>query len=301
VWCLEMNKKPFLISAVGTPLKDGGALHREALSAHLSDQWKHGIDGVLIAGSMGTAQLLADDAYRDLIQHGTECARGCGEVFVGVGDTSYDRTRCRIEYVNSIKVDAVVILTPYLIRYQNTELIDYYSTLADISDAPIYLYDLPALVGWSVPIEVILDLASHPNIHGIKCSCPLGHARMIEDQVGQSFRIIHAQPLLLDRLLRSESLDHLDGIFSLAPAWTKSIGDAAQVGDWKKASDYQNKIIQLIQLLARFGVYPSYSALLNARDIPGNYAPRPIHALAEVQLYELLNDPIARELIHCSG
>ena len=72
-----------LISAICTPLADDDSLHVDGLAAHLDDQWRHGISGVLIAGSMGLMQLLDDATYRNLVRHGVQFSAGRGEILVG--------------------------------------------------------------------------------------------------------------------------------------------------------------------------------------------------------------------------
>ena len=70
---------PLLISATGTPLTDRECLHVEGLRQHLDDQWTHGINGVLIAGTMGLLQLLTDQTYRDLVRRSVEFSARRGE------------------------------------------------------------------------------------------------------------------------------------------------------------------------------------------------------------------------------
>ena len=85
-----------LIAAVGTPLTSDESLHVEGLDAHLDDQWRHGMTGCLIGGTMGTLQLLTEQTYRDLVTHGVRLAARRGEVLIGVGDAGFARTRDRI-------------------------------------------------------------------------------------------------------------------------------------------------------------------------------------------------------------
>ena len=143
---VRMNRANF-ISAVGSPLDADENLHDAGLEAHLADQWTHGIGGVLVAGTMGMMQLLKWDTYRSLVRRAAEISRGKGEVMVGAGDCSFARTRERIDYLNTLKIDAVVVLTPFFIRFSQEELVDYYRALADVSKAPLFLYDLPHAPG----------------------------------------------------------------------------------------------------------------------------------------------------------
>src|SRR6476646_2011819 len=93
------------ISAICTPLAEDESLHVEGLEAHLEDQWQAGISGLLVAGSMGQMQLLADETYRDLIDCCVRFTAGRGELMVGVGDTSFARTRDRIHLAEQFPID----------------------------------------------------------------------------------------------------------------------------------------------------------------------------------------------------
>ena len=172
---------PLLISATGTPLTDRESLHVEGLRQHLDDQWNHGINGVLIAGTMGLMQLLTDQTYLDLIRQSVEFSKGRGELLVGAGDCSFARTEQRIEFLNQCRIDGVVVLTPYFVRFAQAELIDYYRALADVSRAPLYLYDLPQRTGCKIELPTAVELSKHPNIRGIKCSDEPGYAGEIMD------------------------------------------------------------------------------------------------------------------------
>ena len=84
-------------SAVGTPLDQDGCLHEESLERHLDERWSNGISGVFVAGSMGAMQPLRDRTYLRLVQRSAELCRERGGLFLGAGDTSFARTRDRIE------------------------------------------------------------------------------------------------------------------------------------------------------------------------------------------------------------
>jgi len=159
-----------LISAICTPLTEDDSLHIDGLAAHLEDQWRNGIHGVLIGGTMGLMQLLDDATYGDLVRHSVELARGRGEILVGVGDTSFTRTLGRIRCVEQFDVDGVVALAPFFFQLEQAELIAYFKELADQSKKPLYLYDLPQRTRTNLQLKTVLELSKHPNIRGIKCS-----------------------------------------------------------------------------------------------------------------------------------
>ncbi len=285
------------ISAIGTPLNNDGSLHVPGLEAHMEDQWQAGINGLLVAGTMGLMQMQSDEAYGRLVAESANLASGRGEVMIGVGDTSFARTRDRIELVNRHRVDAVVVLTPYFVPFGQEELVDYFRALADIARHPLYLYDLPGLTGVKLSMETVQRVAEHPNIHGIKCSCEWDWTRQLIERIGDSFRVVVAQPLKADRLIREGVGEQLDGIFSAAPEWTIALGRAADAGEWETAAELQGRIAGLLDLYAEFGGLPAYSAILNARGVTGNFAPAPYRPLSESRREQLLDRPLMRQLV----
>ena len=145
---------------------------------------------------------------------------------MGVGDASWARTLERIETVCRFPIDGVVALAPYLFRFPQREMIDYFQSLADASPVPLYLYDLPVRTGVEIDLSTYEILAKHPNIRGAKVSGRIEIARELVKRFGDRFRVIVAEPKSLDVLLREGLHAHLDGIFAVAPA----VGQADRVG-----------------------------------------------------------------------
>lgn len=287
-----------LISAICTPLKDDDSLHVEGLEAHLEDQWRHGIHGVLVGGTMGLMQLLDDAAYRDLVRYSLQFARGRGEILVGVGDTSFNRTLERIEFVEQFDVDGVVALSPYFYQLNQAELIDYFRGLADRAKKPLYLYDLPGRTKTTLELDTVLELSKHPNIRGIKCSGEWTATRRLMDRVGDAFRVVPAQPQLVDMLARCGVKENLDGIFSILPGLSVSIVAAIEQGDCQRAALQQCKLTELLMLIVTaYPLFPACTAILNARGIPGKVHPIPMKSLEASQRERLLGDPRVSKLL----
>jgi dihydrodipicolinate synthase/N-acetylneuraminate lyase len=291
-----------LISAVGTPLTEDEGLHVEGLEAILAAQWASGIDGVLVAGTMGLLQLLREETYAQLIAESVPLCRGRGELLIGVGDAGFARTADRIRYANRFAIDGVVVVTPYLVRFQREELKDYFLGLAEVSKAPLFLYDLPSLTGVRLETDLVLELSQHPNIAGIKCSGSLEDALDLIRRADPSFRVIVAQADRVDALCQQGIHHHLDGVFSLVPEWTNNIARAAENEDWAAAAAAQRLVSETLKVLHQYGVFPAYSELLGARGIPGLFAPRPFRTLRDPQRREVLESPLVESLkLACHG
>jgi len=292
-----MNEHYSLITAIATPLGDDEELHVEGLKAQIDDQLDNGITGLLVGGTMGVMQLLSDATYRDLVDRSIEFARGRGEMLVGAGDASYARSRDRILFLNQKKIDGIVALSPYLLKFSQPELVDYFQSLADIAKRPLFLYDLPGLTGTKLEFDTVRALSRHSNIAGIKCSGDIGSTRQLIDMNLPNFRVIIAAPDMVDTLLRSGIKEHLDGIFAAAPHWVSGIAKACIKGDFANAARLQQNLNGLLRLVRENGVFATFTALVNARGIPGRYGPRPYRMLDQARTELVLQSPAAKELL----
>ena len=286
-----------LTTAIGTPLTDDERLHEDGLRIHLADQWDAGITGILVAGSMGLMQLLRDETYRRVVEVAVTLSEGRGEIFAGAGDTGLARTRDRLQFLDGFPLEGVVILPPFFLAFTQAELIDYYRSLADVSRAPLYLYDLPSVTGTKLSIDTVLELTGHPNIAGIKASGEQSETRQLIDVAPDGFRVILAAPDLIDVFLRHGVRDHLDGIYAVAPQWVTAIGRCAKRNQWDEAATYQRDLSHVRRLVIKHGIWPMFSAMMNARGIPGEFAPKPFRALAPGERKILQDDPVVQKLI----
>ena len=287
-------KSSYFITAIGTPMNADETLCEKGLEQELADQKAKGYEGILVAGSMGCMQLLKDETYRKLIERAVKLFDG--EIMVGAGDCGFARTAARIEYINNFKVDGVAVLAPFFWKLSQGELVDYYKALADVSKAPLYLYDLPQVTGTKLSMDTCLELAKHPNIAGAKLSGPLDFSRHLNDAVGDKFRVIIANPDLLDMTIKYGIHNQLDGIWVITAGWTREIRLAAEKGDWARAAVYVRKMITVRDLLGKYG-WASFTDMMNARGIEGYFVGKPFKRLDAARKDALLNEPIMKELV----
>jgi 4-hydroxy-tetrahydrodipicolinate synthase len=289
----------FICTALCTPLDERERLHADGLRDHLRAQADAEIDAVLVGGTMGLMQLLTDKTYAELVRAANDYWAGKGEIFVGVGDTSYSRTLQRIHVVNEFKVDGVLALAPFFFRFSQEELCDYYRELAGQTRAPLYLYDLPQLTGTSLALKTVVELSEHPNIAGIKCSGPITQTRELIDALsGRAFRVMVGCPTMLDHLLRVGIAQHVDGLFGLAPRLARNVVKAAQAENWSDAARNTQALCNLLSTLQKFGVFPAAQEILRARGMRGSILPCPYRPLSEEQTRQLLAEPAIQLILH---
>jgi dihydrodipicolinate synthase/N-acetylneuraminate lyase len=294
------NQEPSFITATGTPLTEDDRLHVEGLEAHLEDQHRAGIHSLLMAGTMGMMPLLPDQTWRDLVTRSVELGRGRFELLIGATEPGLARTLERIEFLNGVKgIDGVVAMTPSFLKFSQAEYIDYYRALADAARVPVYLYDLQPMTGVHLSVETISALAKHPNIAGVKMSANLSEARRVARAVeGEAFRVIVAEPDLIDLCTAGGIQEQLDGMYAAAPDWTVRIGRSVVAGQFAEAARLQGLLTELkYAMVATGSIMAAFSAVMHARGIPGRFVPQPARMLDETQRRALLASPPVRALL----
>ena len=131
-------------------------------------QIDEGIDALVIAGTTGEGSTLTDEEHREAIRFAVETAAGRVPIIAGTGsnDTAYavDLTRFSCE----VGADAMLVVTPYYNKTTQKGLVKMYETIADASDKPLILYNVPSRTGVGIEPKTYQALADHPMIAAIK-------------------------------------------------------------------------------------------------------------------------------------
>ncbi len=268
------SNKTVFITAVGTPLDGEGRLIEKSFRKHLNDQIKNGIDGLLVMGTMGMMPCLSSATYIRCAEIATGKIGKKAKIMIGVGDNSIERTIERIGSIRHLKIDAVVVTTPYFFTSSQKDLFYYFTEVAERSPFPVYLYDLPQRTKVKIELETVLRLSQHKNIKGIKCSDGPAWTRTLFDKfLGKDFEVISAHYDLIDIFLRYGIRMHLDGFFSIMPSWLKEIKVAFSKNDFEEITRIQKKMTWLRNEFIKIGVFPAFTEAMNLLGFEGKFHP----------------------------
>ena len=159
-----------VVTALGTPLDRNEDLHEKGMRKQIRMQLAAGVDGLLVLGSMGCMQMLKDEVFVEAVEVAVDEVRGAVPVIVGCGDTSTERTLARIRLSENYPLAGVALIPPFIFRFSQAELHEYFTGVASRTSLPVYPYDNPALTGHSLEHELVRKLAEHSNIVGLKAS-----------------------------------------------------------------------------------------------------------------------------------
>jgi dihydrodipicolinate synthase/N-acetylneuraminate lyase len=212
-----------IFPAVTTPFYPDGAVYYKKIEHNIDRYSRTPIAGMVVLGSTGEAVMLGDDERRDVLRVTAEVAAPEKVLIAGTGAESVRETLRLTEYAAQLKYDVALVRTPHFYRPQMKPdaLLAFYRTVADQSPLPVVLYTVPPFTAYDLPLEVIVELAGHPNIIGIKESS--GNVEKVAAMV-QATRHVRRSVTV------TEVQQAVTARMSLAPAAAENGGQMVSVG-----------------------------------------------------------------------
>ena len=155
---------------ITTPFYPDGSVYYKKLEANVAQYSKTPVAGIVVQGSTGEAIMLSDQERRDVFKAAREAAAPHKVLIAGTGIESAIETLRLTEYAASLGYDVAMVRTPHYFKAQMHPLnmATFFRTVADRSPLPIMIYNFPGATGYDIPAEVVIELAEHANIIGIK-------------------------------------------------------------------------------------------------------------------------------------
>jgi len=155
---------------VTTPFYLDGNVYFKKLQANVEQYSKTPAAGIVALGSTGEAIMLSDQEQRDVLKTIREAAAPNKVLIAGTGSESAINTLRLTEYAAEIGYDVALVRTPFYYKkqMQPASILTFYRTVADHSPLPLLIYSVPPFTGYDMPAELVIELAGHPNIIGIK-------------------------------------------------------------------------------------------------------------------------------------
>ena len=159
-----------IFSPITTPFYPDGNVYFKKLESNVERYSKTPVAGIVALGSTGEAILLSDEERRQVFKTVRDAA-GANKVLIsGTGVESAVETLRLTEYAAELGYDVALVRTPhyYKKQMQPANMLAFYRTVADRSPLPVMIYNFPQATGYDIPAEVVIELADHPNLIGVK-------------------------------------------------------------------------------------------------------------------------------------
>jgi 4-hydroxy-2-oxoglutarate aldolase len=159
-----------ILPPITTPFYPDGNVYFKKLESNVERYSRTPVAGIVVLGSTGESIMLSDQERRDVLKSAREATAPNKVLIAGTGIESAVETLRLTEYAAELGYDVAMIRTPHFYRkqMQPANLLAFYRTVADRSPLPVMLYNVPVFTAYDIPAEVVIELAGHPNIIGIK-------------------------------------------------------------------------------------------------------------------------------------
>ena len=155
---------------ITTPFYPDGNVYFKKLESNVERYSRTPCAGIVALGSTGEAILLSDQERRDVLKSTRDAAAPNKVLIAGTGSESAIETLRLTEYAAELGYDIAMVRTPHYYKKQMTgaSILAFYRTVADRSPLPVIIYNFPQATGYDIPAELVIELAGHPNLIGIK-------------------------------------------------------------------------------------------------------------------------------------
>lgn len=155
---------------ITTPYYPEGEVYFKKLEHNVERYSKTPVAGIVVLGSTGEAVMLSDQERRDVLKVAREAAAPAKVLVAGTAAESAIETLRLTDYAAELGYDAALVRTPHYYKKQMepANMLTFFRTIADRSALPVVLYSVPVFTGYDLPAEVVIELAGHPSIIGIK-------------------------------------------------------------------------------------------------------------------------------------
>ncbi|GAA1059832.1 hypothetical protein GCM10009573_12580 [Agromyces bracchium] len=242
------SENPFgqVLVALVTPMTADGEVDWPAVEKHIDDVITAGADGIVVTGTTGETSTLTDPEKIRLVEVGKDVAAGRAKIITGGGSNETAHAIELYKHSEQAGADGIMIVTPYYNKPTQAGILTHFRLVADATDLPVILYDIPGRTGVPIKYETILRLAKHPNILAIKDA---------KGDFSEVSRVLNQTDLMYFSGDDANVLPHLSigatGLIgvtaNIAPAPYRTIVDAVNRGDLKAATAEHQRLEPLVR------------------------------------------------------
>lgn len=275
-----------------TPFTADGALDLDGaqqLAAHLVAA---GNDGLVINGTTGESPTTTDAEKAQLVRAVLEAVGDRAFVLAGVGTND---TRHSIELAKEaerVGAHGLLVVTPYYSKPPQEGLYRHFTSVADATELPVLLYDIPGRCSVPISTETLVRLGEHPRIVANKdAKGDLGAASWAIARSGLAW--YSGEDMLNLPLLSVGAVGFVSVVGHLVAAELRAMVDFYTSGDVTKATEVHQRLLPVITGVFRHQGVVSIKAALGMQGLPGGPARLPLVDLDEAAIDQLRSDLLA--------
>lgn len=256
-----MTKRPpinGIIVPLVTPFDENGDLAAERARSLIEHHLDAGVHGFYVGGSSGEGLFQSVAERIEFLRFVAAAVGDRGWLIAQVGALASRDVNALTRSAAASGYDAVSSTPPFYYSHTEAEVVGYYRDLAELSDLPVLLYNIPATTGRSLSIETQVEMLTLPNVIGSKhTDMNFFNAERLLREV-PSAAIFNGPDEMLTGGLAMGMVGGIGSTYNLMPRVYLQIYDAVKAGDMATAREQQAMANDVIRELLRIspGVVP---------------------------------------------
>lgn len=234
------------IVALVTPMGDDGEVDYKTLQELIDWHITSGTQGIVAVGTSGESATLSVEEHIQVVKAIVEFTAGRIPVYAGTGANATHEAITLTNSVTGIGVAACLSVTPYYNKPTQKGLVQHFRTIADNTDLPIILYNVPGRTACDMLPEVTAELSEHPHIIGIKdATGNMERVEQLKTMCRDDFRLLSGDDATSLEFLRRGGHGVISVTNNVAPKLMAMFCQAAKAGDWSVAEQLNQQLMGL--------------------------------------------------------
>ncbi|MEZ5713758.1 MAG: dihydrodipicolinate synthase family protein [Paracoccaceae bacterium] len=268
-----------------TPLTSDGEVDTAALTRLCHHLIGEGVHGLTPLGSTGEFAYLDFAAKERVVAATVQAAAGRVPVIAGVAATTIRDAVAQTKRWAELGADGILAVLEAYFPVTDDGVIDYFTAIADASDAPVTLYTNPNFQRSDLTLDAIDRLSHHPNILFVKdASTNTGRLLSILNRTERRIGVFAASSHITAAVMLIGGRGWLAGPSCLIPRQSVRLFELCEAGEWTAAMDLQRDLWAVNQVFARFNLAGAVKAGLRLQGFDCGDPARPQPALGPDQV-----------------
>jgi 4-hydroxy-tetrahydrodipicolinate synthase len=236
-------------TALVTPFQSNGKVDEKTLEALVNWQIQEGIHFLVPCGTTGESPTLKHDEHLSVVEITTRTTAGRVPILAGAGGTDTAKVIEMIAELTRLGVDGILSVSPYYNKPTQEGIYQHYRALAESTELPIIVYNVPGRTGSNILPETVLRLAEIPNIAGVKeASGDISQIGEICTRAPKGFRIFSGDDSLTLPVIALGGHGIISVASNEAPGMMAKFVDACLQGQWEEARTWNRRLYPLMKI-----------------------------------------------------
>ena len=236
-------------TALVTPFLANGNVDEKALASLVGWQVQEGIHFLVPCGTTGESPTLKHDEHLAVVDITVRTVAGRVPVIAGAGGNDTAKIITLIAELKKLGVDGILSVSPYYNKPTQEGIYQHFRALAESTDLPIIVYNVPGRTGSNILPDTLFRLAEIPNIAGVKeASGDISQIGEICTKAPARFRVLSGDDSLTLPVIALGGHGIISVASNEAPGMMSKFAAACLDGRWDEARDWNRKLYPLMKV-----------------------------------------------------